>query len=94
MKTFTHASSVKISKEKIDLNKVEKFIDMFNKIFMKKSIHENGDGSFSMNTGLTKIPYLNFLEVEHAKALAKHQGWNLSQHEDNYQTTTYRMQKI
>lgn len=94
MKTFTHASSVKTNKERTDLNKLEKFIELFNSIFNKKTMNENEDGSYSLNTGLSQIPQLNNSEFAHAKALAKQQGWTLAQFEDNYQTTTYKMQKI
>ena len=92
MTNFVKAETVKTKLEKIDSDKVEKFINKFNAV-IKKGDEENGDGSFSLNNGLDKIPTLNSNEFDYAVGLALQQGWILTQFDDNYQTTSYKMQK-
>lgn len=89
---FIKAEDVKTTKEKIDTDKVDKFISKFNAV-IKKGDEENGDGSFSLNNTLDKIPTLNSNEFDYAVGLALQQGWILTQFDDNYQSISYRMAK-
>lgn len=92
-KTFLAASEVQTKLDGCDYKKIEKFIDFFNCAF-KKEEFQNGDGSFSTNDGLSNIPLLNGIEYEIAKEMARKQGWRLIWFADNYNTTTYKMEKI
>lgn len=94
MKTFINASTVKLKEEKTNEKKLNIFIGMFNNVIeSEKEEYENGDGSFSMNSSLDKIPILNDNEFELAVKLAKEQGWELTLYIDNHQSTTYKNEK-
>lgn len=94
MKTFVKASEIKMRKEKIDKYRVDKFIEKFNRSIIHDSECESGDSSFTINDLLDKVPTLNDNEFECAVELAKEQGWKLTRSDDNYQSVTYKMQKI
>lgn len=81
MKDFIKPTKKIISK--IDLEKIDSFISIFNSAIRKNN--------FSLNTGLDKIPYLNEGELKMAQERANKNGYTLSVHEDNYQTETYVM---
>lgn len=72
--------------EKIDKNKIDKFIEMFN-ILMIKDV-------FSANTGLNNIPYLYPNEYDVVKSKALEAGYYLTATDDNYNTVTYVMKHI
>ena len=79
MRKFINSSDVKTKKEKIDKEKIEKFIDKFN-WFIRKG-EDSGDGSISMNNGLDKIPTLNDNEFKYTVKLAKKEGLKLINYE-------------
>jgi len=89
---FINASAVKTKKERINYKKVDNFILKFNKEFLKGE--NSGDEFFYLNNGLDKIELLNDNEFNYAVKLAKDAGWELTQSDDNYQTTSYQMKKI
>lgn len=64
---------------------VNYFIDAFNKKLVR--------GVYSLNTGLDKISELDEANFEMAKNRAEEIGFILTKHEDNYQTTSYRLTK-
>lgn len=66
-------------------NKIEAFIMIFNSAICS--------GKFSLNNALDEIPHLTDSEFAIAKNLAHEQGWLLSQQPDNYNTTTYKIEK-
>ena len=86
MKTFINAKDVKVGKEKIDQDKIDKFIERFNEIILKG---DDVGESFSMNDALHNIDALNDKEFEFVVKEAKKQGWNLHQHNDSYDSVTY-----
>lgn len=88
---FIDANSV-MSKKNVNEKKVEKFIDEFNLYIVKQS--QFGALTFSLNDGLSPIPSLNTDEFNVCVEMAKLKGWELTQHEDNYHTTSYKMQKL
>lgn len=84
MEKFINASSVEGKGEK-DLNKINMFISKFNNAIVK--------GTFTLNNGLDGIPSLNDYEFDIAKKMAKEEGWILTKFNDNYNTTSYKMEK-
>jgi hypothetical protein len=95
MKTFVNASKVKPKKNSIDPEKLDFFIDKFNKYIKKGGFYKDKSSDvFHLNNSLDKVPTLNKTEFERAKKLAQKQGWELTQDNDNYQTITYRMEKM
>lgn len=86
MKTFINSSSVKNDNEKIDITKIELFIDKFNESIKK--------GDFVINDSLDNFSKLNQKEFLYTEKLAKKQGWKLTQVEDNYQSISYKISKI
>lgn len=94
MTTFIKSSSVKTKSEKINKTKIDTFISKFNKYIKKGGDSKTDDDAFRLNDILDKMPSLNNSEFEHAVLLAKQAGWKLTQHPDNYQSTTYTMTKI
>lgn len=95
MKSFINSSTLKKRKEKISKIVVDEFIEKFN-AFIKKggSFPKQNSERFYMNNGLDKIPTLNESEFLLAVRLALKSGWILTQQPDNYQTTSYTMQKM
>ena len=95
MKTFIKSSALKKRKEKISKIVVDEFIEKFNKFIEKGGNYPKQNlERFSMNNGLDKIPTLNDSEFILAVKLALKSGWTLTQHPDNYQTTSYTMKKL
>ena len=88
MKTFTNSRGVRHLIEELDKQKVEIFIDEFNKKF-----EAGGNGPFHINTATMPVPKLNKTELSYARQLALKAGWDLTENEDNYQTYTYTMRK-
>lgn len=84
MKKFIQPT--KKTKKNIDTDKIDSFIGTFNGAIKK--------GEFSLNTGLSHIPYLNDGEFLAAKIQAIKNGYNLTVSEDNYQTVTYKLELI
>jgi hypothetical protein len=66
--------------------KLDVFVSTFNKSIAR--------GKFSLNTGLDKIPRLTPEEYTKAKIQAIKNGYNLTYHEDNYQTVTYKLEPL
>ena len=73
----------KIKKGVPDKEKVDYFIRVFNSA-IEKNI-------FTLNTGLSDIPFLSQDDFNLAKEQAKNNGYNLSQFDDNYNTTSYKI---
>lgn len=84
MEKFINASSVVIKWEK-DLNKIDMFISKFNNAILQDK--------FTLNDGLDNIPSLNDTEFCIAEKMAKEEGWVLTRYADNYNTTSYKMEK-
>jgi hypothetical protein len=87
---FLKAKTLKNRKEKMDIEKVNKFISKFNTKIQSRDYDEE---SYLMNNIIDKIPTLNITEFDYSRGLAMQQGWILSQFDDNYQTITYKMKK-
>ena len=83
---FTKSSEVKVGDEAIDEYNVGDFIRIFN--------HSIKHKRFSLNNGLDKIPTLNDNEFKLAQKIAKEDGWCLTRIDDNYNTTSYKIEKI
>lgn len=92
MKEFIDARNVKLKKEKVNYETIDKFITYFNGIISAGA--ESGDGSFYLNNGIDKIPTLNDSEFEYAVKQALEKGWRLTRYDDNYTSTTYKMVKV
>lgn len=92
MKEFIDAKEVKLKKEKVNYLTVENFITKFNRAINIGK--EEGDGSSHLNSGLENIPILNDAEFDIVVGKAHLKGWKLTRSDDNYQTTTYKMEKI
>lgn len=87
MEKFINASSDEVNggKGEKDLNKINTFISKFNKAIV--------EGRFTLNNGLDSIPSLNDTEFGIAEKMAKEEGWILTRFDDNYNTTSYKMEK-
>ncbi len=83
---FINSSEIKTGEEKINQEKLGDFVEIFN-----ESIKI---GKFTLNNALDEIPTLNESEFELAKKIAKEDGWNLTQFDDNCNTTSYKVEKI
>jgi hypothetical protein len=86
MKQFIKPSTFKERKKRPDKTKVDEFIEKFNKLIKK--------GELEANDVLNKLPYLNESEFNLAVAIARENGWQLTQFEDNYNTTSYQLTEI
>ena len=79
---FVHSSVYK-EKYAVDFEKLRRFAAAFN-----LAIHDN---KLSLNTGLDTIEHLNEQEFSLAVMKADASGWQLTRHEDNYNSITYKM---
>jgi hypothetical protein len=84
MKKFIKADLVAYP-EQVNTEKIDKFIDKFNTNLSR--------GKFTLNDGLDNIPHLNDNEFGVAVNMAKEEGWILTRFDDNYNTTSYKMEK-
>ncbi len=91
---FLEATVVKSKHTRTSKNKVLLLIKQFNILLKNPFKYENEDGSFHLNTGIDNIQELNPIEMDHAVELAKAKGWVLTQSDDNYDTVTYKLDKI
>ena len=73
MRNFIDAKLVKTKKEKVDKDKIDNFIVIFNDI-LNDPDNENGDESFSANTTLDDLPLLNEIEFTEVKQRALKMG--------------------
>lgn len=89
--TFIDANSVP-STNNVNELKVQLFINVFNDYIAKQS--RFGATYFSLNDAIDAIPMLNKHEFEVCVEMAKSKGWELTQFDDNYDTTSYKMQKV
>ncbi|MBK7362690.1 MAG: hypothetical protein IPJ01_10380 [Micavibrio sp.] len=86
MEKFINASSVEANaKGEKDLNKMNIFISKFNNAIQ--------EGTFTLNDGLDSIPSLNDTEFSIVEKMAKEEGWTLTRFDDNYNTTSYKIEK-
>ena len=87
MENFIRASETKDKTEMIDDNRIDRFISVTNKLLEK--------GHRSFNTGLiANLPYLTDNEFEVIVKKALQAGWRIKQVEDNYNTVSYKFEKI
>ena len=86
MTTFISASEVLPKSEKRRPEKIEAFISAFNKAIKK--------GEFAVNESLDKLPILNNKEFFYCVEQARLQGWKLTRFDDNYQTLSYKVDKL
>lgn len=88
MKTFINANSYISAKDDIRESMINHFIELFNHAI------KNSFNKISLNNGLSDVGVLNDKEFEYCVAEAEKQGWKLTRFEDNYQTITYKLEKI
>tara|TARA_R110000772_G_scaffold17946_3_gene50134 strand:+ start:222706 stop:223020 length:315 start_codon:yes stop_codon:yes gene_type:complete len=97
MKSFVNSRILKDKIPKINQDKCDTFIDIFNQVVedetkYKDVFHLNTitDGISMKPLGNT-IPLLNDGEFHECVRLAEEEGWTLSRSPDNYQSTTYTL---
>jgi hypothetical protein len=76
----------KVKKGIPNKEKVDYFIGVFNSAIDKNI--------FTLNTGLSAIPFLSQDDFNLAKEQARNNGYELSQFDDNYNTTSYKLTYI
>lgn len=75
--------------------KVEMLINKFNKEITKRLSGKSDEtGGYSLNTALDNVPELTGAEFDIASREATAQGYSLGEHEDNYNTITYTLNKL
>ena len=84
--TFTNVRNATKLTAKHENSKIIAFIVAFNKAIDK--------GENYINSSLDKVGHLSDSEFASAKIMAKQQGWKLTQFDDNYQTTSYKIEAL
>ena len=87
MKTFINDSEVKVGNEKTN---IEQFIDKFNTIIKQG---KNVGRCFCINGIIDNVPTLNDEEFKLVVKMADEQGWKLYEHDDDYDSITYMLDK-
>jgi hypothetical protein len=78
-----------------NINRVEKLIKKFNALITARlSGVSNETGGYSLNTALDNVPELTGEEFDIASREATAQGYSLGEHEDNYNSITYTLNKL
>jgi uncharacterized protein YdhG (YjbR/CyaY superfamily) len=77
---------------KLDPTKMEKFIAIFNKEIDRLVVEQTtGIVAVHKNTTLDKLPDLNKAELTTIQHNARLNGWNLTEHEDEHDSITYKL---
>ncbi len=97
LKAFITPSTTRHQQVIASMNKVNEFITKFNDYIKRGGRYSNNNRqkrAYNMVDALDNIPALNSAEFNIAVKQAKKCGWSLTQHPDNYNTTSYTMIKI
>jgi len=85
MKNFINAGEFSERRPRASKERMERFIDEMNKALKR--------GERYISTAEPRVPFLNETEFSQVQKRAAKQGWYLTEAEDNYQTTMYKMEK-